>query len=93
MAWKKEFDAKQRLPGTGREKKSESQKKLTGKELFLQNSTLNESDLKFISGTLTKQTWFYDMQIQSLAWCWNEQCSEFGFFCDTSKDNMSGFYF
>merc|ERR1711881_698103 len=41
MAWKKEFDAKQRLPGTGREKKSESQKKLTGKELFLQNSTLN----------------------------------------------------
>ena len=47
MAWKTEFDLK-RLKGK-ENKKKESSNKLTGKELFLQNSTLNESDLKFIS--------------------------------------------
>ena len=45
MAWKTEFDLK-RLQGKEVRKKAD---KLTGKELFLQNSTLNESDLKFIS--------------------------------------------
>ena len=45
MAWKTEFDLK-RLQGKEVKKKAD---KLTGKELFLQNSTLNESDLKFIS--------------------------------------------
>ena len=47
MAWKTEFDLK-RLKGK-ENKKKEISNKLTGKELFLQNSTLNESDLKFIS--------------------------------------------
>ena len=46
MAWKLEFDAK-RLQG--KEKKSKAQNKLTGRELFMQNSKLNESDLQFIS--------------------------------------------
>ena len=47
MAWKLEFDAK-RLEG--KEKKSKAQNnKLTGRELFTQNSKLNESDLQFIS--------------------------------------------
>ena len=45
MAWKQEFDII-RLKGKA---KKEKLNKLTGKELFLQNSTLNESDLKFIS--------------------------------------------
>ena len=45
MAWKTEFDLK-RLQNKEVKKK---QDKLTGKELFLQNSTLNDSDLKFIS--------------------------------------------
>lgn len=45
MNWKRDFDAK-RLKDR-KDKKSDGQKKLTGKELFLQNSTLNESDLKF----------------------------------------------
>jgi len=45
MAWRKEFDNK-RLEGQ-KAKKSEGKK--TGKELFLENSTLNDSDLKFIS--------------------------------------------
>ena len=49
MAWKKEFDAK-RLQGRLSEKSKEvKEKKSTGKQLFLENSTLNESDLKFIS--------------------------------------------
>ena len=51
MAWRKEFDAKRDYTmDTKKSKKSDAfEKKLTGKELFLQNSTLNESDLKFIS--------------------------------------------
>ena len=46
MAWKLEFDAK-RLQG--KEKKTKKDNKLTGRELFTQNSKLNESDLQFIS--------------------------------------------
>lgn len=46
MAWKLEFDAK-RLQG--KEKKAKKDNKLTGRELFTQNSKLNESDLQFIS--------------------------------------------
>ena len=45
MAWRKDFDIK-RLEG---KKAKKTEGKLTGRELFLQNSTLNESDLKFIS--------------------------------------------
>lgn len=45
MAWKLEFDEK-RLKGKA---KKAVQNKLTGKELFLTNSKLNESDLQFIS--------------------------------------------
>ena len=48
MAWKLEFDAK-RLEGKDK-KSSNAQKKLTGRELFMENSKLNESDLQFISG-------------------------------------------
>merc|ERR1712083_929599 len=45
MAWRREFDIK-RLEG---EKVKSKEGKLSGKELFLQNSTLNDSDLQFIS--------------------------------------------
>ena len=45
MAWRRDFDIK-RLEG---KKAKKIEGKLTGRELFLQNSTLNESDLKFIS--------------------------------------------
>jgi len=45
MAWRNEFNIK-RLQNK-KAKKSEGKK--TGKELFLENSTLNDSDLKFIS--------------------------------------------
>jgi len=47
MAWKMEFDAK-RLEGKLRKNK-DGKEKLTGRELFTQNATLNESDIKFIS--------------------------------------------
>merc|ERR1712223_2293593 len=40
MAWKAKFDA---------ERLSNKEKRLTGKELFLQNISLNESDLQFIT--------------------------------------------
>jgi len=47
MAWKMEFDAK-RLEGKLRKNK-DGKEKLTGRELFTQNATLNESDIQFIS--------------------------------------------
>merc|ERR1712047_34511 len=47
MAWKMEFDAK-RLEGKIRKNK-DGKEKLSGRELFTQNATLNESDIQFIS--------------------------------------------
>ena len=47
MAWKMEFDAI-RLQGKIRTTK-DGKEKLSGRELFTQNATLNESDIQFIS--------------------------------------------
>ena len=47
MAWKMEFDAK-RLDGKIKKNK-DGKEKLSGRELFTQNATLNESDIQFIS--------------------------------------------
>ena len=46
MAWKAKFDA-ERL--SNKEIVDVKEKRLTGKELFLQNISLNESDLQFIT--------------------------------------------
>ena len=46
MAWKAKFDA-ERLGN--KEIVDVKEKRLTGKELFLQNISLNESDLQFIT--------------------------------------------
>jgi hypothetical protein len=45
-AWKMEFDAKKMQKKS--KKAQTGEKKLSGRDLFLQNSTLNESDLTFI---------------------------------------------
>ena len=50
MEWKKGFDAE---IAKKRQKETEKQKemignKLTGRELFLRDNTLNESDLQFV---------------------------------------------
>ena len=47
MAWKMEFDAR-RLDGKIKKNK-DGKEKLSGRELFTQNATLNESDIQFIS--------------------------------------------
>ena len=46
LAWKAEFDA-ERL--SKKEAVDMGEKRLTGKELFLQNLTMNDSDLQFLS--------------------------------------------
>ena len=46
LAWKESFDAE--MAALKKPEKEEKEKKLTGRELFLTDKTLNESDLKFL---------------------------------------------
>ena len=55
LAWKMKFDAK-RLPVSERERDDEKTRKLTGRELFMKDATLNESDLTFLGGGNRRET-------------------------------------
>lgn len=47
LAWRKQFEIDMGIPAK-REREAKDKNKLTGRELFLQDTTLNESDLKFL---------------------------------------------
>ncbi|XP_028164726.1 RWD domain-containing protein 1 [Ostrinia furnacalis] len=47
LAWRKQFEIDMGIPAR-REREAKGKDKLTGKELFLRDTTLNESDLKFL---------------------------------------------
>lgn len=47
LVWRKQFEIDMGIPAK-REREAKDKNKLTGRELFLRDTTLNESDLKFL---------------------------------------------
>ena len=48
MTWKAKFDAEMASLKSHKEREEEGKRKLTGRELFMTDKTLNESDLTFL---------------------------------------------
>lgn len=48
LVWKAKFDVEMAALRSEKEKEEEKNKKLTGRELFQKDQTLNESDLSFL---------------------------------------------
>ena len=60
MNWKRNFDSEMGI--WAKKDKDDKNKKLTGRELFMQDKSLNESDLKFLEeGKIIILSYYFDM--------------------------------
>ena len=68
LAWKAQFDA-ERL--SKKEIVDASAKRLTGKELFLKNVTLNDSDIQFLNEGKNIVKWqLYNFMLKNFKYSW-----------------------